>query len=247
MQKVYFCRGLDFHSKFYDQGNPIPRSHRSRGKAGVAVLWKSKIDHLITPVNDGSERLAVIIIHAHPRNVLIINAYMPTAGGPSSTEEFRDVLCEVGEIINNYHQCDIILLGDMNASLHRDTPRPNDTEFRPLVSRNGIQLPDTYPTNSTFVADGSGHISVIDYILPVTNASLVVDTVVLDESQSRDVYAANGSDHHPVSGLLRVGLQLTKPSTHKTSSEVTVGRPKWDKGDIPAYSHKAGTLLSPLV
>ena len=53
--------------------------------------------------------------------VCIINVYLPCRGYKDSDDKFADCLEELKEIVTKYSgSAHIILLGDFNASLHRD-------------------------------------------------------------------------------------------------------------------------------
>lgn len=48
--------------------------------------------------------------------------YMPCTG-PQSESDYIDTCCEIQEILNDHCDRDVILVGDMNASLHRSPPK----------------------------------------------------------------------------------------------------------------------------
>ena len=70
-------------------------------------MWKSGLDEVINQQPDGGERFAVI------------------------DTEFQEQLAEITEIITKFRTAhEIILLGDLNASLHRNKNIKRDQIFR---------------------------------------------------------------------------------------------------------------------
>ena len=66
--------------KCYDDKIPVLPKIRTRGHARTAIVWKQKVDHLIEPLKDGSDRVQAIRIKRNGKPVLLINSYMPTLG-----------------------------------------------------------------------------------------------------------------------------------------------------------------------
>ena len=75
-----------------------------------------------------------------------------------------NVADEMREIIVKYKQSsDVILLGDMNASLFRDPPLVRDKYLKDILIEMNLSLPDNYLELYTY-KHGSGK-SIIDYII----------------------------------------------------------------------------------
>jgi len=52
-----------------------------RGYGGVAILWKKDIDHMIKPIDLGSERIQCVEIkESCNSNILLTSVYLPTKG-----------------------------------------------------------------------------------------------------------------------------------------------------------------------
>ena len=49
-----------------------------RGYGGVAIYWRKDINHAIQVQQDGNNRITVITIHAQPKSICLINAYLPS-------------------------------------------------------------------------------------------------------------------------------------------------------------------------
>ena len=78
--------------------------------------------------------------------------------------EFNECLSELEEItIKHGGDPDIILAGDMNASIHRDKGLKRDQHFKEFVKRCGYKTDKDYPQEPTFVHH-NGSTSQIDYI-----------------------------------------------------------------------------------
>ena len=97
---------------------------------------------------------------------------MPTRGTEGAEMEFDCCLAELEEIKTKYgEERDIILAGDINASLHRDKGLKRDQRFGNFVKRCRYKLADNYPQSPTF-EHHNGSNSQIDYILS-TDASKI--------------------------------------------------------------------------
>ena len=108
--------------KCCDDDNPIPLTHYRRGHAGVAIIWKNEVDHLVHPISEeGNNRILVARLGKPKKtqNVLIINTYMPSGNEASALDSYRDILDRVYDIIDKYQSTDdTLLVGDMNGSLN---------------------------------------------------------------------------------------------------------------------------------
>ena len=92
----------------------------------------------------------------------VINCYLPCRGNKGSDEHFKSVIDEVRELIIKYKvTSEIVLLGDLNASLHRNPALTRDLYMNVILI--DLSLPERYPTVYTY-QHGNGK-SVIDYIL----------------------------------------------------------------------------------
>jgi hypothetical protein len=79
--------------------------------------------------------------------------------------EYRDMMDQLNEVIQKYEETyDILLCGDMNASLHRDDRR-RDRIFKKFTVESNLILPTNYPIDFTFHHHNGKGKSQIDYIL----------------------------------------------------------------------------------
>jgi hypothetical protein len=79
--------------------------------------------------------------------------------------EYRDMMDQLNEVIQKYEETyDILLCGDMNASIHRDDRRRNRI-FKKFTVESNLILPTNYPIDFTFHHHNGKGKSQIDYIL----------------------------------------------------------------------------------
>ena len=97
----------------------------------MAGFWRDEIDSIIEVGPDGSDRVMVLFIKSAPKDICIINCYLPTNAGSSlSLAAFRSTLDEVHEIYEKYRiNCSLVWAGDMNASWTRKSPNSHDRIF----------------------------------------------------------------------------------------------------------------------
>ena len=84
--------------KAVDTNDHILPVQMPRGYGGVAVLWKKRISHLVSPIPDGGNRLQGIKV-AGVKPVLLLSVYMPCRGIKDNIEEFEDCLAQLDEIL----------------------------------------------------------------------------------------------------------------------------------------------------
>jgi exonuclease III len=52
-----------------------------RGYGGVAIIWRKDIDHIIRPLEDGSEKIQCVEISGDKdTQLLLISVYLPAKG-----------------------------------------------------------------------------------------------------------------------------------------------------------------------
>ncbi|KAK3089114.1 hypothetical protein FSP39_000940 [Pinctada imbricata] len=216
-------------SKSVDRDDPITPAERSRGHGGVAIIWKNSHDKSIKILEDGGIRINVIEVKT-PQPLILINTYLPARNG-GQKDSYAEILDELSEIIYKYRQThEIIVMGDMNASLFRSPPNGQDIMFREFCVKSNIIVTDSYPQNDTFYHHNGKHSASLDYILPINNPSLVTDVRVLTED------AVNLSDHCLVEAIINYVIKNDKAEiTEKRSCSVPQGRKNWEKCDIQIY------------
>ena len=117
-------KDFNVSAKAVDDDDAIKLNYKSlRGNGGIAVFWKKTIDNAVKIKSDGGSRIQVITINNVPTMLCIVNVYMPS-DIKEGDYEYRDMVDQLNEVIQKYEETyDILLCGDMNASLHRDDKR----------------------------------------------------------------------------------------------------------------------------
>jgi exonuclease III len=60
-----------------------------RGYGGVAIIWRKDIDHIIRPLEDGSEKIQCVEISGNKDiKLLLISIYLPAKGSNNHITEF---------------------------------------------------------------------------------------------------------------------------------------------------------------
>jgi hypothetical protein len=181
---------------------------------------------------DGSNRINCIELKAE-KPVVIINAYAPCKGMSDSKDSFNELLDQLHNIIQKYRLShDIVLCGDMNASLHSEKPDSRDRTFRKFCEDIELQLPKGYPHKDTFTSPNGS--SQIDYFL-TTNQAVVHKVEILDH------HAVNTSDHTPITAEIQALYQRKRK--HQLPK---IQRILWGIGDLLAYKEKLETMLEAL-
>lgn len=232
---VDFCeeRGYSCQINCTDDNDPLTPLQRPRGKGGVALLWRKTMGQCVKVlVNDCSSRICAIQVGFSSGLITIINCYLPCRGNKDSETEFVGVVDEVREIIIKYKRSsDIILVGDMNASVFREPPLARDKYFKDVLAEVGLMLPTDYPEVHTY-RHGQGK-SIIDYILH-SNTDIISAVKVLDEH-------CNTSPHMAVTAKMpQVQVFLVEKSVNSS----IVNKVKWDKVDKDKYRQLVEDRLS---
>ena len=216
---------LHYNMKCTDDNDPITPCMKPRGKGGVITIWKPTVDKLITPLNDGSTRCVLVKVENHPKPIYIVNTYMPTDGSPDSYPEALDQVYEINKKYGDHGE--IIWVGDTNASIHRQTPSPNDKLFRKFCKEiDFIPANDcNVPTYHHFVGNIT---SCIDHILTHRDATII------KEVTTKCRHTLNLSSHDPVIANIRACQQVRKRQDVAVTTEARK-RPNWKKVDIQQY------------
>ena len=118
LQQVFY--NSNFLIKYIDDKDPLSPVKPPRGYAGTSVLWSSGLNHCISPIPDGSDRVMAVELTTREEKVCLECVYMPALGPTDSGINFASTLDELHEIITKYSTThSIILGGDFNATLHQ--------------------------------------------------------------------------------------------------------------------------------
>ena len=93
--QLFILKGIheDYNGagKVVDFRDPITQVQMPRGYGGIGILWKKNIDHLVTELPDGGNRIQCVLIQAQ-KPILLISTYMPCKGVNDNYEAFLDCL-----------------------------------------------------------------------------------------------------------------------------------------------------------
>ena len=149
-----FCHehGFDCFLKCSDDADPLSPLQHPRGKSGTGILWNKDISKNIERLPDGSDKICAIMCNTSKYGlVCIINVYLPCRGYKNSDDRFADCLEELKEIVTKYSgSAHIILLGDFNASLHRDKSLLCDRRLKLFLEDFCLSTIQNYPNDSTY-------------------------------------------------------------------------------------------------
>ena len=230
LETIVEAEGWGVAVKSVDDDDPIGPQSRPRGKGGVATLWSKKLNSHINILQDGNERILAIEVG---QQVLLVNTYMPARGTVGAEMEFDGCLAELEEITTKFSVgLDIIIAGDMNASLHRDKGLKRDHNLQRFVQRCGYNIAENYPQSPTFVHH-NGSTSQIDYILSkgairITNVDIA------------SMAPLNTSMHKAVTANIHLVLHTPSQSIDNKRGG---GRVNWNKIDKEEYSERVAKKL----
>ena len=204
-----------------------PLRRGGEGMEGVATFWKRELDKNVRALPDGSHRILVIEVNTKGKPLLIVNVYMPSRNGGDGTE-YDDTLSELSELFYKFGPThEIILLGDMNASIHRVHKNTQDRKFQNFCSKHNIIIDEKYPPTHTFFHHNGVDTGTLDYILTEGENPAVGEIVVRENDHT------NVSDHKLVYTSLRVELSLGSQDVKENLP--THPRRNWEKCDKSVY------------
>ncbi|MCG7868271.1 MAG: reverse transcriptase family protein, partial [Candidatus Thiodiazotropha taylori] len=229
------CENFNGCGKAVDTGNPILPIQMPRGYGGTAVMWTKDIDHLITKLPDGGNRIQCIEI-ACKDPVMTASVYMPCKGLKDNTEEFADCLDQLNEIIQKYvstHK--IVIGGDFNEDLSALGDSERKSGLKKLIEEGRLA---TETTGKTFLNSEGKETSTIDYVFCSQSVLKTGFKVTRLENVT-----ANVSDHLPLQCKIHVNLTRAIQKSGGTSNTQRI---KWHKIDKEEYSKKVSEQLPTL-
>ena len=114
---------VDFTATSAMDSNVI-RAGRPHG--GTAIIWKSNLNLKVEIVSTVSNRLSAVKIYLKDdTSVILFNVYMPTDQRVDGVNlvTYQDVLAEISLICRTHDVNNIIICGDFNTDLGRETPQ----------------------------------------------------------------------------------------------------------------------------
>lgn len=101
--------------------------HSGRPSSGLAIFYNKKISHFITHVScPNSHRVQAVKLELPDVSYIFINCYFPVDRRNLDNDELLRVLQDVRYVINQCDDlCNIVMLGDLNYDLSRNTDFAN--------------------------------------------------------------------------------------------------------------------------
>jgi exonuclease III len=170
-------------------------------------------------------------------NLLIVNVYLPCVGTVDRMNILNDVLQEIWSWRIVYPNCSLIIGGDFNTELEKQSDASIFINtFIAVHALNRCDVKFSVKQRNTYVNDALGHSSLIDYFISDLNDNDIIDYCVLDPD-------LNLSDHLPIAIQCKC-LYLSSPGVE--SSQSRVKQLRWDKADLLSYYNATRCLLYPL-
>eukprot|EP00118_Oscarella_pearsei_P023150 m.273260 g.273260 ORF g.273260 m.273260 type:complete len:967 (+) comp40573_c0_seq2:1097-3997(+) len=195
-------------SKFaYTAVSPMEKGQCVQGRpfGGVALLWRNTLQHAVTVLRTGSDRMCAIIVDAGAERLLCASVYLPyDSGSADALMEYEEQLGILESLCSSMSISGALVMGDFNADVRFN--RRFGLRFREFVHDNSLTVVDlaTYERDNDFFTWESGDAekrSWLDYALSAGSAK-VCDFRVLDE-------VVVLSDHWPVTVRVDVDVDAT--------------------------------------
>lgn len=153
---------INYAAKGVDINDPLLPISMPRGHGGVAIIWKKDIDHLVKPIQDGSEKLQAIEIQGTSGDcLLLISVYLPAKGSKNHELEYQECIDQLYELCQKYQESHkIIIGGDMNEDLNIQSNTKRNQYLRDLILEAELAYENT---SKTFVNSFGQEVSEIDY------------------------------------------------------------------------------------
>jgi len=208
-------------------------SNRRVGKGGVALLWHSRLDNYITPLNLESDRIAGLQVQLSSRQyVFIFQVYLPCSNhGIDSYRKTIDVLYDLWSMFSPNGT--VIFMGDFNATFHQSSVISRDKLFYRFVQEHNLCVANCLPLCSgashTFVSYDNSCQTLIDFIcLPSDYTDCITDCIIVDDD------CLNVSRHRPV--IMQLSLPIY---THVCDDSVTSDNMIcWRKAGWPLFQNE---------
>ena len=200
-KKLHILNSLDTKYKSHSVSDLSLQidSKRKVGKGGVAILWHSKLDSMVSPIEVTDNRIIGIELLLDSSNYyFIFQVYLPCKNYPVS--KYKDYIEKIENIVSIYSsRGTIIIMGDMNSKVYHSQRISNSrlfylSNFLTDFNLCSINTLDFCSGASTSHVNYNGQSeSLIDHIiLPVEKVDLVIDCSILDDD------SLNVSNHRPI-------------------------------------------------
>ena len=222
----------NFHVKCVDDKGPYHPVKPPRGYVSTCVLWSSDLNHCISPIPDGSDRITAVELTTREEKVCLVCVYMPARGPTDSDIDFASTLDELHEIITKYSTTYSIILGGVfNATLHLSKgPIKRYKLLEAFLNEHHLFHARVSTVRPSYRHEGAGASSLIDHWF--SGSSTPHTTVGLP-------CALNLSDHVEVVYPTHLTIDnVDGPVSQKASEPNGSMKPKirWAKADLDLYS-----------
>ena len=220
-----------------------------RPYGGCAILWKSNISYSICPIKTVSNRLNCINVKNNEGiNFLLFNVYMPTdsrrVNNINNTHnelainnnvhcnfhEYQDILAEISVISRNNESAFIMICGDFNTDMSRNTLQTD--QLRDFCESECFIISDLLPCSNvkyTFECKSSGNKTFIDHMLITENMQPHIKSCTSYDSIN------NVSDH--ISVILELDVNCNYLKTNNISHQPGIAWYKVTIDDIFKYKN----------
>lgn len=216
------------------------QSHiRNDGKyiyqGGVAIMWKSNINHQITKLHDVGDTnvIGVKVVNETGNSIFIFNVYLPSVN--HDYETFQHCVNTMSNIYEYFkHQGSVIIVGDFNTSINigtRSVPNQHSDRRRSMEIENFILQNNLCSLVTHEMCKGPkttySHVSCtgtqIDHII-IENDE--IDNII--SCWVHDDHTLNTSDHNALSVQISYRSYVFKSHARKTY--------KWQNADTSTYA-----------
>ena len=230
-----------------DFQNPTFISENQKAKWGLDILFKQSLNSSITPLLECSNARVQVVKLALEIPIIVVNVYLPSSSLPES--EYDESLSLLSTIITNYTMDGAILLsGDWNSSLHRNTTR--DIKFKTFCRKNGI-FPASFTNSSPSYHGYNGSVSKIDYVLAHEDSCSIhgikINEVKIISQICKEENPYIISTHDAIYFEVKYYFNEETVQSNNTpeceSVELAHKRVDWENADIPKYQETLDSLL----
>ena len=217
--------------KAVDDNDPISPVQKPRGYGGVGILWSKRIDHLVTPIPDGSTRIQCVILKRKSVNLLLISVYMPCKGQHDNFLDFCECVDQLAEIVTKYLDHDILIGGDFNEDISVTQRSRRLKYLQEFVAEYKMNIASS---SKTFVHANGKDCSNIDYFMFRKSP-----TLSLHDITCLNTIGGNTSDHFPVRCEINSMLESLEDTQRDDDADsdrsVCISRINWSKVDKQQY------------
>ena len=217
---------INYAAKGVDINDPLLPISMPRGYRGVAVIWKNEIDHLVRPIQDGSEKIQAVEIQGKAGDrLLLISVYMPAKGSKNHQIEYHDCVDQLYELYQKYRDSHTIVIGgDMNEDLNNPISNKRNQYLLDFIRETQLAYNNS---SKTFVNSMGQETSEIDYFLHNIKEEEYLKKTVLQNLPE------NTSDHHPIK--LSIDFEYSLQPMKQKVNKPGITKVKWEKVDKEWY------------